>query len=247
MQVEITPERKAARRTLMRAGAFIVYEDNHLIGLSKAPGLLSQGGPQGEESLPDVLDRYRRQAEGKSGKAYIGIVHRLDRNTSGAMVVAKTSKAAGRLSKMFHDRAPELKKTYIAWIERWPDERHGELVHRLRRERGVTKLAAPGDDDGREARLTYEVVARGKQSARVEIELGTGLPHQIRAQFSHIGHPLWGDKKYGGTPWRRHALHALSLVFPHPVGGEIITIHAPLTEDLQELDEGRQMRPPLEV
>ncbi len=246
MQVDITPERKAARRKLIRAGAFITYEDNHLIGLSKKAGLLSQGGPKDVISLPDVLDTYRREAEGKPGKAYIGLVHRLDRNTSGAMVVAKTSKAASRLSKLFHDRAEELQKTYLAWIERWPDAREGELVHRLRRERGVTKLAAPGDDDAREARLHYEVVARGKLSARVEIKLGTGLPHQIRAQFSHIGHPLWGDKKYGGTPWRRHALHALSLVFPHPVGGEVITVMAPVPDDLKELDEGRDMRPPVQ-
>ncbi|MDF1699679.1 MAG: RNA pseudouridine synthase [Planctomycetota bacterium] len=245
MQVEITPERKAARRKLNRSGAVITYEDNHVIGLSKRPGLLSQGGPAGVISLPDLLDYYRREAEGKAGKAYVGIVHRLDRNTSGAMVVAKTSKAAGRLSKLFHDRAKELKKTYLAWVERIPEVAEGELVHRLRREGGVTKLAAPGDDDGRIAKLHYKVVARGKKCARLEIALGTGLPHQIRAQMSDVGHPLWGDKKYGGTPWRRHALHALSLVFPHPVGGELVTVTAPVPADLKELDESRNMRPPV--
>lgn len=246
MQVEITPERKAARRKLIRAGAFITFEDNHLIGLSKRAGLLSQGGPRGVVSLPDVLDDYRREAEGKPGKAYIGIVHRLDRNTSGAMIVAKTSKAAGRLAKLFRDRADELKKTYLAWVERVPEQAEGELVHRLRREGGVTKIAAPGDDDAREARLRYRLDGRGKFCGRLEIALETGLPHQIRAQLSHAGHPIWGDKKYGGTPWRRPALHAHTLVLPHPVGGDLITVMAPVPDDLKELDEGRNMRPPVQ-
>ncbi len=245
MQVDITPERKAARRALIRAGAFITYEDNHVIGLSKRAGLLSQGGPKGVISLPDVLDTYRRAAEGKPGKAYIGIVHRLDRNVSGAMVVAKTSKAAGRLAKLFRDRADELQKTYLAWVERQLDEPEGELVHRLRREGGVTKIAAAGDDDAREARLRYRVDGKGKFCARLEIELITGLPHQIRAQLSHVGHPIWGDMKYGGTPWRRPALHAASLAFPHPVGGDLIRVIAPVPAELKELDESRTMRPPV--
>lgn len=246
MQVDITPERKAARRKLIRAGAFITFEDNHVIGLSKRAGLLSQGGPRGHVSLPDILDTYRREAEGKPGKAYIGIVHRLDRNTSGAMVVAKTSKAAGRLAKLFRDRADELEKTYLAWVERHLEQPEGELVHRLRRDGGVTKIAAPGDDDAREARLRYRMDGKGKFCARLEIDLETGLPHQIRAQLSHVGHPIWGDKKYGGTPWRRPALHAHTLKFPHPVGGDPILVMAPVPEDLKELDERRNMRPPVQ-
>ncbi len=245
MQVEITPERKAARRKLLRRGAFVLYEDNHLLGISKKAGLLSQGGPKGVVSLPDLLDDYRREAEGKPGKAYVGLVHRLDRNTSGAMVVAKTSKAAGRLAKLFRDRDAGLEKTYLAWVERHPLQNEGELVHRLRREGGVTKIAAAGDDDAREARLRYRVAGRGKLCARLEIRLETGLPHQIRAQWAFLGHPIWGDAKYGGTPWPRPALHALTLVFPHPVGGEIVTIAAPVPTDLRELDAGRNMVPPV--
>jgi 23S rRNA pseudouridine1911/1915/1917 synthase len=245
VQVEITPERKAARRLLARRGALILYEDNHVIGLSKKAGLLSQGGPQGAVSLPDLLDDYRGAAERKPGKAYIGLVHRLDRNTSGAMVVAKTSKAAARLSKAFHDRVDSLEKHYIAWVERVPAEGEGELVHRLRREGGLTLIAAEGDDDAREARLHYEVVARANRCARLEIRLKTGLPHQIRAQLSYVGHPIWGDLKYGGTPWRRPALHARMLMFDHPVGGERIAIAAPVPADLKELDERRALKPPV--
>lgn len=245
MQVENTPERKAARRALARRGALIVYEDNHLIGLSKRAGLLSQGGPKGAVSLPDLLDTYRREAEGKPGKAYIGLVHRLDRNTSGAMVVAKTSKAAARLSKAFHDRAEGLEKHYLAWVERVPEVGEGELVHRLRREGGMTLIAAEGDDDAREARLSYVVAARASRCARLEIRLATGLPHQIRAQLSYIGHPIWGDKKYGGTPWPRPALHARMLMLDHPVGGARIAIAAPIPADLAELDARRGLNPPV--
>ncbi|MDJ0522028.1 MAG: RNA pseudouridine synthase [Planctomycetota bacterium] len=245
MQVEATPERLKARRALMRRGVIVLYEDNHLLGLAKPAGLLSQGGPQGVESLTDLLDAYRRAAEGKPGRAYVGLVHRLDRNVSGAMVVAKTSKAAGRLSKLFRDRSPELKKTYLAWVERIPREPEAELVHRLRREGGVTLIAAEGDDDAREARLRYTVVARGNHSARLEVELGTGLPHQIRCQLSFVGHPILGDLKYGGSPAKRPALHALRLEFPHPVGGEPVTIGAPVPKDLEKIDERRRMDPPV--
>lgn len=243
MQVEGTPERLAARQALMRRGVIVLYEDNHVLGVSKPAGLLSQGGPEHETSLVDLLDRYRRRAEGKPGRAYVGLVHRLDRNVSGAMVVAKTSKAAGRLSKAFRERDEALEKTYLAWVQRVPTEAEAELVHRLRREKGVTLIAAEGDDDAKTARLRYRVVGRGRQCARLEVELGTGLPHQIRVQLAFVGHPIWGDVKYGGTPWGRLGLHALRLVIPHPIGGELVTIGAPVPPKLVELDERRAIQP----
>ena len=245
MQVELTPERKTARRRLKRQGVVPLYEDNHLLCIAKPAGLLSQGGPPGEVSLPDLLDSYRRQAEGKPGKAYIGLVHRLDRNVSGAMVVAKTSKAASRLSALFRDRSEDLEKTYLAWIEHVPNEEEGTLVHRLRREGGVTRLAGAGDPDGRDARLSYRIVARGVQAARVEVRLETGLSHQIRAQFSIVGHPLVGDAKYGSPQAKRVALHAASLAFPHPVGGLPVLIEAPVPEDLVKIDTRLRMAPPV--
>ena len=241
----MTPERRAARRRLTRRGVVPLYEDNHLLCIAKPAGLLSQGGPPGEICLTDLLDEYRSHAEGKPGRAYVGLVHRLDRNVSGAMVIAKTSKAAARLSAMFRDRSPDLQKTYLAWIEHVPRESTGTLVHRLRREGGVTKLAGDGDPDGREARLSYRVVARGFHAARVEVKLETGLSHQIRAQFSIVGHPLVGDAKYGSPQAKRVALHAASLSFPHPVGGEPITLQAPVPEDLLLVDTRLQMKPPV--
>ena len=220
MQVELTPARRAARRKLARHGVLVLYEDNHLIGLSKPSGLLSLF----ETARGDKLE---------------------DRNVSGAMVVARTSKAAARLSKAFRDRAPELEKTYLAWVERIPAEPQAELVHRLRREGGVTLIAAAGDDDGREARLSYTVVARGHNAARLEVRLHTGLPHQIRCQLAFVGHPILGDVKYGGQPAKRPALHALQLVLPHPVGGERLVIVAPVPKDLVKIDERRRLVPPV--
>ena len=138
-----------------------------------------------------------------------------------------------------------VEATYLAWIEHIPPEEQGTLVHRLRREGGVTRLAGAGDPDGREARLTYVVVARGFQAARVEVKLETGISHQIRAQFSIVGHPLVGDAKYGSPQAKRVALHAASLAFPHPVGGQQILVEAPIPEDLLKIDTRLRMAPPV--
>jgi 23S rRNA pseudouridine1911/1915/1917 synthase len=235
---------QGARRTLARRGVLVLHEDNHVLGVCKPAGLLAQGGPPGATPLTHLVEDYRRQAEGKSGRAYVGLVHRLDRNVSGAMVLAKTSKAAGRLAAAFRDRVPLLRKTYLAWVVGHPAE-EGHLVHRLRREKGITKLAAPGDTDGREARLSWRVEARARLASRVRIELDTGLPHQIRFQLAFAGHPLYGDVKYGGPAGRRPGLHALELVVPHPVGGAPLLLHAPVPEDLYRLDKRRGMDPPL--
>jgi 23S rRNA pseudouridine1911/1915/1917 synthase len=244
-QVEDTPERRHARLTLARHGVRVLYEDNHLLGLAKPAGLLSQGGPAGVVALTDLIDAYRHEAEGKPGRAYVGLVHRLDRNVSGAMVVAKTSKAAARLSAAFRERPAALVKLYLAWVEGVPAAPVGELVHRLRREGGVTRPAADGDGDGREARLRYRVVGRGRRCARMEVRLHTGLPHQIRAQLALLGHPLRGDRKYGGGPWRRPALHAVRLTVPHPVDGAPVTLEAPVPAPLRDLDTRLGLRPPV--
>lgn len=223
--------RRAARFRLARHGVDVLYEDNHLLGISKPAGLLSQPGPAGVEALPQLLEAYRREAEGKPGAAYVGLVHRLDRNVSGAMVIARTSKAAARLSAAFRDRDPRLEKTYLAWTEGAPSEDAGELVHRLVRSDGVTRVAASGAQ-GREARLRYEVEARDARGARLRIALLTGFAHQIRAQLAAAGWPIRGDRKYGGPPGPRPCLHAVRLVVPHPVGSAPVVLEAPIPPDL---------------
>ncbi len=227
----------------MRAGVWVLYEDNHLLGIAKQAGVLSQGGPRGVRALPDLLDAYRREAESKEGRAYIGLVHRLDRNVSGAMVVAKTSKAASRLSALFRDRSNDLKKEYVAWVSRIPEEDHGELKHRLRRHKHITRIAHGGDTDGKDAHLSYVVEGKSIHAARLRITLHSGITHQIRAQFSIVGHPLIGDEKYGGPSAKRPALHAVALSFPHPVGGSPMVIGAPIPDDLKIIDARYHIRP----
>lgn len=234
--------RDAARVLAVESGVAILHEDNHVLGVAKPAGLASQGGSGGNDHLVACLERYRRHAEGKPGRAFIGLVHRLDRNVSGAMVVAKTSKAAARLAALFRERSPALEKTYVAWVEGVPEPLAGRLVHMLVRSDGKTREAhADERTSAREARLAYEVEATARDRARVRVRLETGLGHQIRCQLALVGHPIVGDGKYGGTPGARPALHAARLVFPHPVpapGGEpTVVLEAPLPEDLARLDK----------
>jgi 23S rRNA pseudouridine1911/1915/1917 synthase len=245
--------REKARARLLARGVRVVHEDGHLLGIAKEAGVLSQPGPQGEDSLVEMLDEYRRAAEGKPGRAYVGLVHRLDRGVSGAMVVAKTSKAASRLSAAFRSRAG-VEKTYLAWVHGQPPAGERSLEGLLVRARGgrVTRDASEGDAGAREARLSFETVGRSRAASRLRIRLETGVTHQIRAQLSAAGWPIVGDGKYGGRPapaaarCRRPALHASSLVVPHPVGGLPVSIEAPVPADLLRLDAALRMVPPLD-
>ncbi|MBL9087049.1 MAG: RNA pseudouridine synthase [Planctomycetia bacterium] len=256
----------AARRRLAAAGVVVVVEDHLLLGVAKAPGVLSQPGPEGVLSLVELLGDYRRDVEGKPGRAFVGVVHRLDRNVSGALVVAKSSKAASRLSEAFRGRSG-VEKTYLAWVTRGPAADAGALRGTLVRDdaRRVSRIVgardggggndADGDGDGpddggREARLDFEVEARTPEAARLRIALHTGATHQIRAQCAAAGFPLLGDAKYGGPAGLgsaridRPALHARRLVVPHPVGGAPVVIEAPLPDDLRRLDRALGLRPP---
>lgn len=252
----------AARRRLAAAGVTVLLEDHLLLGVAKAPGVLSQPGPEGAVSLVELLGDYRRDVEGKPGRAFVGVVHRLDRNVSGALVVAKSSKAASRLSEAFRAR-DRVEKTYLAWVTRGPAADAGALRGTLVRDdaRRVSRVVPDGDgsprdgddaddDGGREARLDFEVEARTDGAARLRIALRTGATHQIRAQCAAAGFPLLGDAKYGGPAGLasaridRPALHARRLVVPHPVGGTPVVIEAPVPDDLRRLDRALGLRPP---
>jgi 23S rRNA pseudouridine1911/1915/1917 synthase len=208
-----------------------LFEDNHLLVVDKPAGLLSQADLGGDLDVLTLARELIRQRDAKPGNVYLGLVHRLDRPVAGVMVLAKTSKAAGRLSREFRDRA--VRKIYLAVVRGVPDPAAAALAHRLvrDRERRLTRVAADGEG-GREARLDYRVIAARGGRSLVEVALGTGLQHQIRAQLAAIGHPIEGDRKYGaaehlaGGPGAI-ALFARELGFEHPVRRTPLTVTAP--------------------
>ncbi|PKN55375.1 MAG: RNA pseudouridine synthase [Deltaproteobacteria bacterium HGW-Deltaproteobacteria-14] len=212
------------------AGLTVLFVDNHLLVVDKPAGLLTQSAEPGDDNL---LDRGRAWVKGefdKPGQVFLGLVHRLDRNVSGVVLFARTSKAASRLSDAFRTRA--IDKTYLAVVA-GVAPRFGALEHPLlEQDRGVVV-----DPRGKVARLTFRRLAATGGASLLEITLLTGRKHQIRAQLAVAGHPLVGDPRYGGrSPLiARPALHASRLAFEHPVRREPLTFAAPLPADLAAL------------
>lgn len=214
----------------------ILFEDNHLIIVSKSPGELVQKDKTGDTCLIDLVKDYLKKKYNKPGDVYLGVVHRLDRPTSGIVVFARTSKAAARLSSMFQNR--EIDKRYWAIVNTKPEKTKQKLVHHLQKnERNNKAMVSTQAKEGfKEARLSYEVIASSDHYFLLEIELETGRHHQIRAQLSAIGSPIKGDLKYGAqrsNPDQSISLHARKISFKHPVKEETIEITAPVpTENL---------------
>ncbi len=213
----------------------IVYEDNHLLAVAKPAGLLVQGDRSGDRTLLDIAKVYLKKKHGKPGNVYLGLVHRLDRPVSGVVVLARTSKAAGRLSQQF--RESTVTKIYLAVVAGIPDERSGELVAHLAEKgdaQGKTRASRQPFTGSREARLSYTVVEQAPDRSLVQVQPITGRRHQIRAQFAMLGHPILGDVKYGSRerlPGRRIALHASRLIVKHPVGQREMVFVCPLSPD----------------
>jgi 23S rRNA pseudouridine1911/1915/1917 synthase len=206
----------------------ILYEDNHVVAIDKPAGMLSQADLSGDLDVLTAVKELIKRRDGKPGNVYLGLVHRLDRPVSGAMLLAKTSKAAGRLSRQFRERA--ARKLYRAVVAGVPTADEAELVHALEKDTAarVTRVVATG---GRAARLSYRVLERRDATALLEVDLLTGLPHQIRAQLATIGCPILGDRKYGAAAHLPSgpgaiALYSRSIAFTHPVRDEVVTVEA---------------------
>ena len=211
----------------------ILYEDNHIIIVSKAVGDIVQGDKTGDRTLADDVKAYIKESCAKPGAVYLGIPHRLDRPVSGVCVFARTSKALERLNRMFRDG--KVKKVYHAIVCGVPDKPEAELVHYLSRNERQNKAYAHDCErpETKRAVLDYKLLARGERYSLLEVNLHTGRHHQIRCQLAAIGCPVKGDLKYGAprsNPDGGISLHARSIAFEHPVSHVSIEAVAPYPE-----------------
>ncbi|AQX01162.1 RNA pseudouridine synthase [Elizabethkingia anophelis] len=208
----------------------IVYEDNHLLVINKQVGQLVQGDKTGDKSLLDEIKDFIKIRDHKPGNVFLGLVHRIDRPTSGLVIYAKTSKALSRLTQMVKNR--EIEKTYWAIVPKDMIPLEQKLVHYLRKNEKNNKATVfeKVTEGAKEARLHYKVIRTLDNYYLLEIDLETGRHHQIRAQLAKIGIPIKGDLKYGAprsNPDGGIHLHARKLSFIHPVTKEAIEIIAP--------------------
>lgn len=228
----------------------ILFEDNHLLVVEKPQNMLTQSDATGDEDLLTILKEDIRERYNKPGNVYLGLVHRLDRPVGGAMVFARTSKAASRLSEQI--RKGELYKSYMAVLHGMPEQASGTLVNYLaKNERTNTVRVVESIEKGKKASLDYEVKdwKDGKDGkdrkdrkdwkdgkdrlTLVGIRLNTGRPHQIRVQFASLGHPLYGDQKYGAAvnkPGMQLALWSAEVGFVHPTLRQYMSFKSPLPD-----------------
>ena len=216
----------------------VLYEDNHIIAVSKTCHEIVQGDKTGDTPLSDIVKAYIKEKYQKPGEVFLGVTHRLDRPTTGVVLFARTSKALTRLNKMFqsHER---IRKTYWAIVEKNDKLLSDEAIrleHYLWRNEKQNKsfVVNSGTKDAKRAMLSYKAIARGDRYTLLEINLETGRHHQIRCQLAAIGCPIKGDLKYGAkrsNPDGGISLHARKIEFVHPVSKQQISIIAPVPDD----------------
>ena len=213
----------------------ILYEDNHIIAINKKSGDISQGDKTGDAPLGEFVKGYIKAKYNKPGEVFLGVIHRLDRPTSGVILFARTSKALTRMTKLFKSR--DVQKTYWAVVRDsnlpaagtcesylWKDEKQNKSY--------VADEKKPG---AKKALLQYKVIKTDGAYQLVEIQLETGRHHQIRVQLSELGAPIIGDNKYGYKRANRDQsihLHCRYTSFKHPVKDEKLEITAPLPDDV---------------
>lgn len=212
----------------------VIYEDNHIIIVNKAPGEIVQGDKTGDEPLVETIKRWIKEKYNKPGNVFCGVVHRLDRPVGGLVVFAKTSKALARMNEMFRDG--KVHKTYLAISRNRPPKEADRLTGYIRSvERNNKSYFTPGPEHGaKEAALSYRYLGASDRYHLMEVHLETGRKHQIRVQLSSIGCPIRGDLKYGdkrSNPDGSISLRAHRVRFEHPVSGKIIDVTAPLPTD----------------
>lgn len=206
----------------------ILYEDNHVLAVVKPAGVLVQRDASGDISLIDIAKAYIKERYKKPGNVFVTAVHRIDRPASGIVLLAKTSKAASRLSKAFRDN--RVKKAYLIVVEGNPASREEKLEGWIlkKTERNISKMVSEGAAGAKRASLSYRVLGRFGDYSLLAVFSETGRSHQIRVQLSNAGFPVAGDKRYGAKSGFGNmiALHAASITFPHPTHDEEIALHA---------------------
>ena len=213
----------------------ILFEDNHLLIVNKKSGDIVQGDKTGDKPLSEVVKEYIKEKYNKPGEVFLGVVHRLDRPTSGIIIFARTSKALERLNKMLRDRV--ISKTYWAIIKNNPKKVKDTLIHFLKKnpKNNKSTVFTKKTEGSKKAILHFTIKKKLDNYSLLEIDLETGRHHQIRAQLSFIGSPIKGDLKYGASRSNKDGsihLHARTINFTHPVSKKTITIIAPIPNEV---------------
>ena len=214
----------------------VLYEDNHIIAVSKTCHEIVQGDKTGDTPLSEQVKAYIKDKYNKPGEVFLGVTHRLDRPTTGVVLFARTSKALTRLNAMFQSHE-QIQKTYWAIV---PANSQLPVANRLENyiwrneKQNKSFVVKPGTKDAKRAVLSYKVIAQSERYMLLEIQLETGRHHQIRCQLAAIGCPIKGDLKDGAkrsNPDGGISLHARKVEFVHPVSKQPICITAPVPDD----------------
>lgn len=211
--------------------AEVLYVDNHLAIALKPCGMLTQPDDTDAPSLEAFVKLWIKKEYQKQGNVFLHAIHRLDRVVSGLVLFARTSKALSRMNEQ--SRMQEIQRIYLAEVEGILTKKEGQLDHFLIHGDHRAIIAKKDDPEAKHARLSYKTIKQKAHSTIVEIELDTGRYHQIRAQFSAIGHPIVGDRRYGSQTGGGDAirLHGSKLLFQHPVTKERMAFETPANFD----------------
>ncbi|MFY9243445.1 MAG: RluA family pseudouridine synthase [Polaribacter sp.] len=213
----------------------VLFEDNHIIIVNKRSGDISQGDKTGDKPLSDVVKNYIKEKYNKPGDVFLGVVHRLDRPTSGVIIFARTSKSLERLNKMLRDK--KINKTYWAVVKDYPKKEKDTLINFLKKnpKNNKSSVFEKETEGSKKAVLHYQLIKKLDNYSLLEIDLETGRHHQIRAQLAAIGFPIKGDLKYGFNRSNKDGsihLHARKIEFIHPVSKENISVTAPVPDEV---------------
>jgi len=225
----------------------VLYVDNHLLAVYKPSGLLVQGDRTGDDCLLDLAKQWIKQRYDKPGKVFLAMVHRLDRPAAGIVLFARTSKAAGRLSRQFRERRVE--KRYLAVVQGIVKNESGRLINHIERRGRLSRVVASPTTNSREARLRYRLIDNNTGHSLLEVSLETGRRHQIRLQLANLGYPIVGDLRYGAAkplPGMQIALLARHLSVDHPTQRNRVELTCPIPQGWpwQAAEGSAAKRPP---